>query len=375
MRLDLFFPEEQCKTSCPRCRFNIRYIRNAQILLANVQKIVRKDIRAICDLCRKYKANMCYLCTKALKNFSDANIEHNIKIVSNNFKPEQESFLTDKNICQTSTNWGRTFLLRDQLFSSEPSQFQSSPLFYEENNKLSLENQVKFDTTSSVLKREYMSLTDIINKIPNPINNEFLDKKECKVRKNQIYSKKSLPNIFTDAEVVPLFETRPFIVKENETPWEKLTKMCDIQVHGMLSKEHNSPLQIKTVSNIKQLANNMKKNYSVMFQECESNILSLPTIQNDEQPFCKSEIKISNAKEMLKSKTKPYIEEKRNTANRKFDEKCDLAIHKSLPKLQDTLPPLQIVNYTTLVLMELQLVANSKFSFESTTIFSVSHHE
>lgn len=318
---------------------------------------------------------MCHLCAKALKNFSDANIEHNIKIVSNNFKSEQESFLTDKNICQTSTNWGRTFPLRDQLFSSEPSQFQSSPLFYEGNNKLSLESRVKFDTTSSVLKRKYMSLTDIIHEIPNPISNELLDKKKFKVRKNQSYSKKSLPNIFTDAEVVPLFETRPFIAKENETPWEKITEMCDIQVHGMLSKEHNSPLQIATVSNIKRLANNMKKNCSVMFQECKSNILSLPTIQNDEQPFCKSEIKISNAKEMLKSKTKPYVEETKNTANRKFDEKYDLEIHKSLPKLQDILPPLQIVNYTTLVLVEIQLVANSKFSFESTTIFSVSHHE
>lgn len=330
------------------------------MLLENIQKIVRKDIRAICDLCKIYNAKMCHLCTKVLKIFTDADIEYNTKEMSKNCKT------SNKNVNQPSTNWRRPFLSKDQLFTSEQLQFKASPWFYEGNKKISLESLANFDTNSYVFNREDMSPTDIINKIPktlpptksNPILNEFLDKKEFKQRRNQLYSKNSLPNIFTDIKVAPLFETKPLIFKENETSTEKQTEMCDMQVLGNFPK----PLHFATISDIKQLANNLNKKKSVTFQECKPNVESLSVKESDKRSLFKSEIKISNAKGMLMSKLKPYAVNKKSDDMNIFFEKYNMQTHKSLPKLQDTPRPPPVTDYAALVL---ELVGNSKLHFET----------
>lgn len=273
------------------------------MLLETVQKIVRKDIRAICDLCKIYNEKICHLCTKVLKMFTVADTEYYTKEMSNNCRT------SDKNVNQPSTNWRRPF-------TSEQLQLKASPLYYEGNKKISLQSLANFDTNSYVFNREDMSPTDIINKIPktlpptksNPIINEFLDKKGFKQRKNQLYSKKSLPNIFTNTKEAPLFETKPFIVKQNETSTEKQTEMCNMQALGKFPK----PLQFATVSDIKQLANNLNKKNSVTFQECKPNVESLPVKESDKRSLFKSEIKISNGKGMVMSKLKPYVVNKKS---------------------------------------------------------------
>lgn len=341
-----------------------------------------EHIRAICDQCRTYKDNICHLCAEALRNFTVANIKYNIKDVGDNFESPKQSPLQDKNFNQPSTpKWRSIFPLKEQLFISESLQLKPSPSLYEENKKISLECVENFDINSSVWKREDISPTDIKNKIPKilqpnksySIIKEFTDNKEFKARKNQIYSKKSLPNLLSEAKAVPLPETKPLVVKEKEPLTEKSNEICDMHFLGTLPKPHYNPLQIAAVSNTRQLANSMKKNKTVTFQKCTPNTERLPVTQSGILPQLKNETMVSSAKSMLISKTKSYVGNKRIPDIRKFDEKNNLQIYKSLHYLQETPRPPSITHYIALVLVELQVVAYSKLDlnlcFESATVF------
>lgn len=288
LKLVLFFPEQQYKTSCSRCRSNITHI---QTLLENVQYIVRKDIRAICDLCRTYETNICHLCEEVLRNFTDANIKNNTKKAKKNFEsPKNMGVLPVKYNNEPCTKWRRIIPIKDQLFTSEPLQLKVSPILYEENMKVSQESRADFDTNSAVLKP--CSKTLLPNK-SSPIISNFTDNEEFKPRKDYIYSKKSFPNVFIDA-------------KKNEI------------ILGTLPKPP-------------------KRKKSVTFQKGKPIIKILPAKESGTLPF-KNEIMISSAKAMLISKTKPYVGNKKNHKIRKFDEEHNLQIHKSFPKLQDTPP-------------------------------------
>lgn len=342
----LFLPGRQYKTGCSRCLSNITYV---QTLLENVQKIVGKDIRAICNLCRTYEANICHLCEEVLRNFTVGNMKITTKKFRNIAESPKNGPLPEKRNNEPSTKWCCTFPIKDQLFTSEPLQLKVSPIICKENKKVSEESRANLDTNSTVLKREDLSLTDIKNKIPvtlppnksSPLMKDSTNNKELKPRKKYIYSKKPFSNIFVDAKAATLFAAKPFVVKEKESLMKNNNKLN----FDSLPKPHYNSLQIGAVSNTKQLAKNVKKKKSVTFQKCKPNIKRLPVEQSGTLPF-KSEIMIHSAKTKLISKTKPYVGNKKISDISKFDEIHNLQIYKSLPKLQDTpLPP-----PTTLVL-------------------------
>lgn len=272
--------EHQYKTSCPRCRTNITY---SQTLLENVHNIARNDIRAVCALCKTYKANICDFCTEVLRKFTVANIKYNTKGVTESSKRDLLS------IKQRST-----FPLNNQLFTSEPLQLKAS-LSINKKNKISLEDRANFDTNDSILKREDTSPIEIKNKIsktlpPHKYNKDF------KPRKRKKSFEKSLPSIFTDVKAVSLSEIKPFIDKEKEIETRKINEICDLEVLGTLPKSNYNPVQIAAVSNTGQLANSLKIKKSVTFQKCEPNIervhkkhnlqtqKSLPKLQDMRRP-------------------------------------------------------------------------------------------